>query len=142
MSTQTIRTTVRRNAAGKQEIRSRNAIALMGRAPDGNDADDAFRAGELLLGALGACTAGTVSAYARNHGITALQDVIIEVIGEEVGSPSRIAGIEIVLTLVGDLSSAEREKLQRVATSCKIHNTLKHPPQIAIAVAAPETASA
>ncbi|WP_255991642.1 OsmC family protein [Chitinolyticbacter albus] len=51
--THQIGVTVRAADNGYLRIQARNAVAQMGRAADGSDAADAFRAGELLLGARG-----------------------------------------------------------------------------------------
>ncbi|SMC22583.1 Uncharacterized OsmC-related protein [Andreprevotia lacus DSM 23236] len=134
----TIHVDISRAANGRQQIRSRNAVAEAGRAADGSDADDAFRAGELLLGALGACTAGTVWAYARQHGITALEEVRVHVAGDEETAPSRIARIRVEVQVSGALSEVERDRLQRAAHACKIHNTLRHLPEISVGVSLAE----
>ncbi|HEX7597321.1 MAG TPA: LLM class flavin-dependent oxidoreductase [Polyangia bacterium] len=45
---------------GKARITIREAALVAGRGPDGNDLPDTFKAGELILGALGTCLIGTV----------------------------------------------------------------------------------
>jgi uncharacterized OsmC-like protein len=120
-----------RSVEGKLEVKAREAVALVGRAPDGSDAPEAFRAGELVLGALGTCTVGTVLAHARERGI-ALTSVRAEVIGREVDGPARIESIEVILHLEGDLTREEREDLEVAGQGCKIHNTLSHGIPIAV----------
>ena len=120
-------------ANGYLRLKSRKTSAFIGRAPNGDDAEDAFRAGELVLGALAACTAGTIRQYAQTHGISSLADVTIDVTGYEAAAPSRIAAIILRITLHGDLNASERGRLERVARHCKIHNTLLKAPDIELA---------
>ncbi|HSC81836.1 MAG TPA: OsmC family protein [Chitinolyticbacter sp.] len=126
---------------GYLRIQARDAVTHMGRAPAGSDAADAFRAGELLLGALAACTAGTVRGYARNHGI-ALADVRIEATGIEVAAPSRIAEIHLDIVLEGELDDGQRQRLLAAARACKLHRTLTQGPQITLGLASQSAAAA
>lgn len=129
--THQIGVTVRAADNGYLRIQARDAVTHMGRAEDGRDAADAFRAGELLLGALAACTAGTVRGYARNHGV-ALADVRIEATGIEVTTPSRIAEIRLDIVLDGELDDGQRQRLLAAARACKLHRTLTQGPQITL----------
>ena len=117
---------------GLARISARNAVLLAGRAPDGGDLPDTFKAGELLLGALGTCIQATVRAFAKNHGIAGLKEVQVAVHGEETPAPARISRLEVVLTLLGGLSAEERIQLLRAAGACKLHNTLSRGAEIRI----------
>jgi uncharacterized OsmC-like protein len=117
---------------GYSVVHARDASVAMGRAPDGSDARDAFRAGELLIGALGTCISGTVRAYARTHGIGGLDDLSIRVEADEEDSPSRVAAIRVFLEFPDSLGEAERAKVLRAAKACKIHNSLSHAPSIEV----------
>jgi uncharacterized OsmC-like protein len=122
---------------GKALITTREAALFVGRGPDGQELPDTFKAGELILGALGACVLGTVRSYAKNHGITGLEDVRAEIHGEEAEAPSRLARIEVLVELTGTLSADEELRLQRAAASCKIHNTLAQGVAIQVSVRRP-----
>jgi uncharacterized OsmC-like protein len=139
MSTSTIHVHVREHE-GKAQIAARQAVLLSGRGPDGDELPDTFKAGELILGALGTCTVGTVRAYAKQHGITGLTDVQVDVRGHEADLPSRIVRAEVILTLQGSLSADDRVRLRQAAATCKIGHTLKKGIEIQIAEA--ETAIA
>ena len=86
----------------------------------------------MILGALGTCILGTVRAYAKNHGITGLREVQVEVLGEEAVSPARIARVKVALALAGNLSEEDELRLHRAAGACKIHNTLSRGLEIQI----------
>ncbi|WP_348945241.1 OsmC family protein [Chitinibacter sp. FCG-7] len=142
MSQDVITVKVTSGSNGYLRIRSREAATAVGRAPDGQNAQDAFRAGELVLGALAACTAGTIRQYAKTHGIDALEDVSVDVTGYESSAPSRIAAIVLRVTLHGGISASERTRLERVARHCKIHNTLLQAPEVELAFDYRATAAA
>ena len=88
------------------------------------DGDQGVRAVDLLLASLAMCVAGTVRAYAEHHGVDGLVAVSVDVIGEEVGPPTRLASATIAIRLDGDLNDDDRARLLRAGAHCKIHTTL------------------
>jgi putative redox protein len=82
------------------------------------------RAVDLLLASLAMCVAGTVRAYAENHGVEGLRSVAVDVTGEEVGAPTRLATATLAIRLEGDVSDDDRARLLRAGAHCKIHTTL------------------
>ncbi|MBI2716188.1 MAG: OsmC family protein [Rhizobiales bacterium] len=93
--------------------------------------DPGIRPGELLLGSLGTCIAGMMAIFARSHGYpldgisVALTDVMAE-------NPARIGGIDVSVSILGDLSAEQRAKLQKIAAACKVSDSLKHPMRISV----------
>jgi putative redox protein len=75
---------------------------------------------ELLLSALGACTAITLRLYAARKGWP-LTDVTVRVTGRH--EDSRFV-IDHELTLVGDLDAEQRARLMAIASRCPVHRTL------------------
>lgn len=75
---------------------------------------------ELLLAALGACTAMTLKVYAARKG-WAVRDVHVR-LNAAPGS----AGLVITrdVTLVGDLDAEQRQRLLDIADKCPVHKTL------------------
>jgi uncharacterized OsmC-like protein len=63
------------------------------------DGPEALRAVDLLLASLAMCVAGTVRAFAKGHDIRGLERVLVDVIGTEVGPPSRLASASIAISL-------------------------------------------
>ncbi|MBL6689548.1 MAG: OsmC family protein [Pseudomonadales bacterium] len=88
---------------------------------------------EHLLASLGACTVMTIRMYAFRKSLP-LDDVRVELThGREYykdcescadEEPRKIEVIERQLTLVGDLSDEQRQKLLEIADKCPVHRTL------------------
>jgi|SRR5687768_9152334 len=75
---------------------------------------------ELLLAALGSCTAMTLKMYAERKGWP-LRDVRVALNG------SHIDGTFVInrhLTIDGDLDDEQRERLIEIADRCPVHKTL------------------
>ncbi len=89
---------------------------------------------DLLLAALGSCTSMTMKLYADRKGIP-LQAVhiVLEHSREHVqdcsncnNEDNRIDVIDRSITMVGDLSAAQRQKLLEIAEKCPVHRTLEN----------------
>jgi len=89
------------------------------------DGDQGVRAVDLLLASLAMCVAGTVRAYAEHHGVDGLAQVTVDVTGEEVGPPTRLATATLTVRLDGELNDDDRARLLRAGAHCKIHTTLR-----------------
>lgn len=88
-----------------------------------------FRPTELLLGALGACTMGTLLEFCKNMGIP-LESFSIEVEGKREKNPERVGEVRLTLVLSGEVPGERVETLRRVAEGCRVHHTMTHPPRI------------
>jgi len=90
---------------------------------------------ELLMASLGSCIASVLVYFAQRHGI-ALEGMRVDLDWEVAEGPHRIGEIDVRVSVPGSLSESERTKLERVAHACLIHNTLTHPPEIALTLSA------
>ena len=89
--------------------------------------------------ALGACTSMTLRMYA-NHKQLDLQDIEVRLRHDRVypddcrddcnDGTSKIEQIGRRLTLTGDLTDAQRQRLVEIADRCPVHRTLESDPRI------------
>ena len=95
---------------------------------------------DLLLWALGACTAMTVQLYARRKKYP-LEEVAVEVEHEKVyakdcedcdadGPEGVIEVLRRKIVVRGPLTDAQRDDLLRVAAKCPVHKTMHAAPQV------------
>ena len=78
---------------------------------------------QLLLSSLGACTAMTVRIYATRKGWP-LTGAEVRLEFNPEGTPAEGNDIRRTITLEGDLSSEQRERLLEVANKCPLHRIL------------------
>jgi len=90
---------------------------------------------ELLLMSLGACTSMTLRMYANRKKIP-LQDLTVRLQHQRVHAQDCIEcndNIEQItrrISLIGDLSAEQRQRLLKIADKCPVHRTLENDPQI------------
>jgi uncharacterized OsmC-like protein len=125
-----MRVVIRDCGAGRFEVRTRDAVLAVDLLPGDGGMPDGFRSAELLLGALGACTAGTMRAFAVRQEIQGFEGIDIIVTGEVAKQPERVARLNLQVDIKGDISVADKERLLRVGSHCKVHNTLHSEPEI------------
>jgi putative redox protein len=127
-----VNVTVRHVRAGRLVVEAAGMELVVDRdAPDGSK--QGFRPVELLLGALGACTAGTLLSFAESQEV-AIDGISVELVAETSKSPERVSGITMRVTLPEGLSPKADAQLRRLVDRCKIHNTLRLPPEVSVEV--------
>lgn len=92
---------------------------------------------ELLAGALGGCVAVYALDYLRRNDLpTAGVEVEVDWTGAE--KPHRIGAFAVSVRIPVALTERQRASLQRIVQGCTVHNTLHHPPAVAIELATGE----
>jgi putative redox protein len=95
---------------------------------------------ELFLGGLAACVAFYAERFLRRHGLPAagLQVSCAYTWAE---NPHRVGEIQLTVDAPG-LTPQKRAAFERVVEHCTVHNTLQHPPAIALRISGVHTAVA
>jgi putative redox protein len=117
-----------------QEIVSSKHITICDEPSSSGGGDLGPTTYELLLGALGSCTAITLLMYARRKNWD-LASVSIDVNfrreeTDEGETNVRREFIESEISLTGDLSTEQRERLLEIAGRCPVHRTLVSGPTL------------
>lgn len=103
-----------------------NAIPEVDRAPARHEQPPAsMREARTKPAQPGTCVAGMMAVYARNHQypVDGIAVTLTDTLAE---NPARIGSIAVNVSLDGDLTPEQRDKLQAIAERCKISDTLKH----------------
>ncbi len=87
---------------------------------------------ELLGGSLGACIAVMVQGYCRKHGYDG--DVGVSLTLELADKPKRVGSIVVDLELPKGIPDDKMDAIRRIAECCPIHETLRNPPRVDIAI--------
>ena len=112
-------------------IRARGLEVIVDDTIENGGPGDGFRPTELLLGALAACMAGTMTNFATDQEIP-LRGISMQLDDEVAKAPTRIGRVHVTMTVDADASDRQSASLERVASACKIHNTLQASPDIAL----------
>jgi uncharacterized OsmC-like protein len=97
-----------------------------------DSSDYGFRPTELIMAALGACTAGTIQAFALANKVPGFEGVDVNVSCETAVRPSRIERFHVEIIFRGTVSHEHADQLARVGKHCKIHNTLHRDPNVTV----------
>lgn len=110
-------------------IRARGLEVIVDDTIEAGGPGDGFRPTELLLGALAACMAGTMTNFATDQDIP-IRGISMELDDEVSKAPTRIGRVNVTMTVDAEASDRQSASLERVASACKIHNTLQESPDI------------
>ena len=123
------------------EIKARQHTIASDQPAENGGFDEGMAPPELLLASLGACTAFYAAAYLRKHKLSeegTRVRVIADKRKDEYGA--RLDDFRIIVELAPGLDPKHIEGVSRAVHQCVIHNTLLHPPTIAIEIHAPTLA--
>ncbi|MBO6514763.1 MAG: OsmC family protein [Phycisphaerales bacterium] len=87
----------------------------------GDTAPDPY---QLLLGSLGACKAITARMYAKRKG-WALDEIRLDLRHSRPNGRGKEELIEISVSLTGDLSEEQRERLKEITNACPVSKTIE-----------------
>ena len=122
----------------QHEATSRGHAIIVDEPKELGGLDQGLSPYEILLAALGACTAMTVRMYAERKKWP-LDDVTVELSHDRVHAKDcqeceteegQLGLIRRQVRLVGDLSAEQRARLHEIASRCPVHRTLEGPIEI------------
>ena len=122
------------------EIKARQHTLIVDQPAESGGYDEGMTPPELFLAALGSCAGFYAAMYLRKHKL-ALEGTHVRVHADKLKDPSRMDNFRIEVEVPAGLSAAQKSGVEESVHHCLIHNTLLHPPQIAIAVSTAEMAA-
>jgi putative redox protein len=114
------------------EIKARQHTITCDQPAENGGFDEGMTPPELLLASLGSCAAFYAAQYLRKFKLST-EGTRVRIVAEKVKEPvARIDNFRIEIEAPVELSEQHRAGVERAVHHCLIHNTLLHPPQIAI----------
>jgi uncharacterized OsmC-like protein len=118
------------------EIKARQHTIACDQPAENGGHDEGMTPPELLLASLGSCAGFYAAMYLRKHKL-ADKGTRVKVSAEKAKDPARMDQFQIEVEVAADLDQKHREGLEQAVHHCLIHNTLLHPPSIAIEIKVP-----
>jgi len=125
--------TVEHLGAVQFEIKARQHTIACDQPPENGGFDEGMTPPELLLAALGSCAGFYAAQYLRKHKL-ASDGTLVRVAAGKLKNPARMDNFNIEVEVPLELDDKQRKGVERAVHHCLIHNTLLHPPQIAVQV--------
>jgi len=125
--------TVEHLGAVQFEIKARQHTIACDQPPENGGFDEGMTPPELLLAALGSCAGFYVAQYLRKHKL-ASEGTRVRVSAEKLKNPARMDNFSIEVEMPLELDDEHRTGVEQAVHHCLIHNTLLHPPRIAVEV--------
>jgi putative redox protein len=132
--------TVEHLGAVQFEIKARQHTIACDQPPENGGFDEGMTPPELLLASLASCAGFYAAQYLRKFKL-ATEGTRVRVAADKAKEPARLDNFRIEVELPFELSAQHREGVERAVHHCLIHNTLLHPPKIAIDIKEPATAT-
>jgi len=115
------------------EIKARQHTIACDQPPENGGFDEGMTPPELLLAALGSCAGFYAAQYLRKHKL-ASEGTRVRVSAEKLKNPARMDNFSIEVEMPLKVDDEHRKGVEQAVHHCLIHNTLLHPPQIAVQV--------
>ena len=115
------------------EIKARQHTIACDQPPENGGFDEGMTPPELLLAALGSCAGYYAAQYLRKHKLQGA-GTLVRVSAEKLKNPARMDNFHIDVETPMELDAEHRKGVEQAIHHCLIHNTLLHPPQIAVKV--------
>lgn len=124
--------TVEHLGAVQFEIKARQHTIPCDQPPENGGYDEGMTPPELLLASLASCAGFYAAQYLRKFKL-ATEGTHVRITADRVKEPvARLDNFRIEIETPVDLPDQHRAGVERAVHHCLIHNTLLHPPKIAI----------
>jgi putative redox protein len=123
--------TVEHLGAVQFEVKARQHTISCDQPPENGGYDEGMTPPELLLASLGTCACFYVAQYLRKHKL-ATEATRVRVTADKVKDPARLDNFRIEVITPIELTEQHRTGVENAVHHCLIHNTLLHPPKIAL----------
>jgi len=130
--------TVEHLGAVQFEIKARQHTIACDQPPENGGFDEGMTPPELLLASLASCAGFYAAQYLRKFKL-ATEGTRVRVVAEKSKDPARLDNFRIEVETPLELPAQHRDGVERSVHHCLIHNTLLHPPKIAIEIKEPAT---
>jgi len=121
------------------EIKARQHVIASDQPAENGGFDEGMTPPELFLASLGSCAAFYAAAYLRKHKL-AEEGTRVRVTADKRKDPARLDDFRIFVDVPAGPDPKHLAGLERAVHQCLIHNTLLHPPTIAIEIHSPALA--
>jgi uncharacterized OsmC-like protein len=121
------------------EIKARQHVIVADQPAENGGYDEGMTPPELLLASLGSCAGFYAAQYLRKHGL-ATEGTRVRVTAEKAPNPPRVDHFRIEVEVPVRFEDRHQAGIEQAVHHCLIHNTLQHPPSIALEVHSPAVA--
>jgi len=113
------------------EIKARQRKIACDQPPENGGFDEGMTPPELLLASLGSCAGFYAAQYLKKYKL-ASEGTRVRVTADKVNDPARMDNFRIEVEIPSAFSDQHRNGIEEAIHHCLIHNTLLHPPKIAL----------
>ncbi len=117
------------------EIKARQHKIVCDQPPENGGFDEGMTPPELLLASLGSCAGFYAAQYLKKQKLAA-EGTKVRVTADKFKDPARMDNFRIEVEVPLAFSEEHRNGIREAVNHCLIHNTLLHPPKIALKVTA------
>jgi uncharacterized OsmC-like protein len=115
------------------EIKARSHAIVCDQPAENGGFDEGMTPPELMLASLGSCAGFYAADYLKRQKLSA-EGTKVRVTAEKAKNPARLDNFRIEIEVPVGLSDEHVKGVEEAVHRCLIHNTLLHPPTIALAV--------
>jgi putative redox protein len=115
------------------EIKARQHKIACDQPPENGGFDEGMTPPELLLASLGSCVGFYAAQYLKKYKL-ASEGTRVRVTADKVTDPARMDNFLIEVEIPSAVGDQHRNGIEEAINHCLIHNTLLHPPKIALEI--------